>query len=113
MLPSSIRLGSGVGCCRVSTRRLSFMAGWTRGHCHFPVNPIASVTRLPCLTQGVPAVAVRWALVLEFQAEPESDMLDRLLEYLARVRRELRHGPERRRKYAVIGGLLNLTGPRQ
>ncbi len=36
-----------------------------------------------------------------------------LLEYLARVRRELRHGPARHEKYAVIGGVLNLTRSRQ
>lgn len=52
-----------------------------------------------------------WALVIEFQAELDPNMLDRLLEYLARVRRELRHGPQRRGKYAVVGALLNLTGP--
>jgi hypothetical protein len=54
-----------------------------------------------------------WALVLEFQTEPHGDMLDRLLEYVARLRRELRHGPERRGKYTVIPALLNLTGPPQ
>jgi hypothetical protein len=54
-----------------------------------------------------------WALVIEHQAEPDPDMLDRLLEYLARLRRELRHGPERRGKYQVIAAVLNLTGPAQ
>lgn len=37
-----------------------------------------------------------WALVIEFHAEPDPDMLDRLREYLARLRRELRPGVERR-----------------
>ena len=32
----------------------------------------------------------RWAVVTEFQTEPEPEMLDRLLEYLGRLRRGLR-----------------------
>ena len=40
---------------------------------------------------GEPTV---WALVTEFQAEPDPEMLDRLLEYLARLRRGFRHGPQ-------------------
>jgi hypothetical protein len=54
----------------------------------------------------------RWALATEFQAEPDPDMLDRLLEYLARLRRELRHGPRRRDKFHVAAALVHLTGPR-
>ena len=54
---------------------------------------------------------VRWALATEFQAEPDPDMLDRLLEYLARLRRELRHGPKRRDKFHVAAALVHLTGP--
>lgn len=53
------------------------------------------------------------ALVVEFQAELDLDILDRFLEYLARLRRELRHGPDRRGKYQVAAALLNLTGPIQ
>jgi hypothetical protein len=53
---------------------------------------------------------VRWALVTEFQAEPDAEILDRLLEYLARLRRELRHGPKRRDKFRVAAGLVHLTG---
>jgi hypothetical protein len=53
------------------------------------------------------------ALVVESQAEPDADMLERMLEYLARFRREYRHGPERRGKYRVAGAVLNLTGPVQ
>ena len=53
------------------------------------------------------------ALVVEAQAEPDPDMIERLLEYLARFRREYRHGPERRGKYRVAGAVLNLTGPEQ
>jgi len=53
----------------------------------------------------------RWALATEFQAEPDPDMLDRILEYLARLRRELRHGPGRPDKFLVAAGLVHLTGP--
>ena len=56
--------------------------------------------------------STRWALATEFQAEPDPDMLDRLLEYLARLRRELRHGPRRRDKFRVAAALVHLTGPR-
>jgi len=55
--------------------------------------------------------AAPWALAVEFQAEPDPDMLDRLLEYLARLRRELRHGPGRRGKFRVAAALVQLTGP--
>jgi hypothetical protein len=55
---------------------------------------------------------IRWALVTEFQAEPDAEILDRLLEYLARLRRELRHGPRRRDKFRVAAGLVHLTGSR-
>jgi hypothetical protein len=53
-----------------------------------------------------------WALTLEFQTEPDAEMLDRLWEYLARLRREL-PGPEGRSKYPVAAALVNLTGPPQ
>jgi hypothetical protein len=59
------------------------------------------------------APEVRWALVLEFQTEPRGDMLDRLLEYQARLRRELRHGEPRVQKYALVGAVVHLTGPEQ
>lgn len=59
---------------------------------------------------GEPTV---WALVTEFQAEPDPEMLDRLLEYLAWLRRGFRHGPQPRDKYEVIAALVNLTGPPQ
>ncbi len=59
------------------------------------------------------APGLRWAVVTEFQTEPESDMLDRLLEYLARLRRDLRHGAGCREKYQVVAALVGLTGPPQ
>lgn len=45
------------------------------------------------------------ALVTDFQTENDPEILERLLEYLARTRRELR-----RRKFRVLGALVNLTG---
>jgi hypothetical protein len=51
-----------------------------------------------------------WALVCESQTEPDSDLQDRLLEYLARVRGELRHGPHGRDRYQVGAAVLSLTG---
>jgi hypothetical protein len=59
------------------------------------------------------APEARWALVLEFQTEPRGDILDRLLEYQARLRRELRHGAPRPRPYALAGAVVHLTGPEQ
>lgn len=52
-----------------------------------------------------------FALVTEFQTEPARDALERLAEYVIRLRRELRHGAEREGKYHVGGALVNLTGP--
>lgn len=54
-----------------------------------------------------------WAIVVEFQSEPEADMLERLHEYVARFRREQRAGADRRVKYQVAVALVNLTGPVQ
>jgi hypothetical protein len=63
--------------------------------------------------EGVADPKLRWAVVVEFQTENEADMLDRLLEYLARLRRELRYGEGRREKYQVAAAVVNLTGPAQ
>jgi hypothetical protein len=57
--------------------------------------------------------AIRWALVTEFQTEPDPEILDRLLEYVARLRRELRCGPHLRDKYQVVAAVVNLTGAPQ
>jgi len=54
-----------------------------------------------------------WAVPVEFQTEPTPDILDRLLEYVARLRRGLRHGAHQRRKYQVAAALVHLTGPVQ
>jgi hypothetical protein len=55
----------------------------------------------------------QFAVVNEFETDPESEILDRALEYLVRVRRVLRHGPQRREKFQVIATLVNLTGAPQ
>ena len=54
-----------------------------------------------------------WALIVEFQSEPDPEILERLLEYMIRLRREVRHGPDRRGRYETAAVLLNLTGPPQ
>jgi hypothetical protein len=51
-----------------------------------------------------------WLLVLEVQTRPDPDMTERLLEYVARLRREVRHGPHGRDKYPVAAAVLHLTG---
>jgi len=78
----------------------------------FPGEPDRICDTVAGLARG-PTAAPEWALVIEFQAEPDPDILDRLLEYLARLRRELQPGAERRSRYAVLGALVNLTGPVQ
>jgi hypothetical protein len=55
----------------------------------------------------------RIALVTEFQSELDAEILDRLLEYIARLRRGLRYGRRHREQYHVFGALVNLTGPAQ
>ena len=78
----------------------------------FPGQPDRTCDTVAALARaGEPSAP--WALVIESQAEPDPDMLDRLLEYLARFRREMRQGPERRDKYEVVAAVLNLTGPAQ
>ena len=55
----------------------------------------------------------RCLLDVEFQSEPDPDILERLPEYAARLRRELRFGVGQAGKYLVVSVLLNLTGPEQ
>jgi hypothetical protein len=54
-----------------------------------------------------------WALIVKFQSEPDVEILDRLLEYMIRLRRELRYGPDHGMPYSTAACLLNLTGPAQ
>lgn len=51
-----------------------------------------------------------WALVLEVEARSRASMLDRVIEYKARLLRKLRHGPRRRDKYLVAAVVLFLSG---
>jgi hypothetical protein len=55
----------------------------------------------------------RWAIVIEFQTEPEPEILERLLEYSILIRRGVRFGPRQRERYQVIAALVSLTGPSQ
>jgi len=50
---------------------------------------------------------------VEFSAEPEGDMLERLGEYAFRLRRELRYGRGQDGKYVVVTMLINMTGAQQ
>jgi hypothetical protein len=59
--------------------------------------------------EHVSGTAPPWALVVEFQSQPEPEMSERLLEYAIRARRELRHGPHGRDKYFVAAAVINLT----
>ncbi len=54
-----------------------------------------------------------WITVTEFQTEPRSDDVERVLEYMLRFRRERRPASDPRLKYNICGVLLNLTGPKQ
>ncbi len=51
-----------------------------------------------------------WAVVVEFESEPDPLGLARLFNYLGQLYLELESDPEKRGKYAVGGALLNLTG---
>jgi hypothetical protein len=53
-----------------------------------------------------------WAAVIELFTDADADASDRLLEYVGRFRRELRHGPHGHDRYRFAGVLLFLTdGP--
>jgi hypothetical protein len=51
-----------------------------------------------------------WALVIELFTRADPDAIDRLLEYIGRFRRELRHGPHGHDRYLFAGVLIFLTG---
>ncbi len=57
--------------------------------------------------------SVPWALVLEVEARPRAAILDRVLEYKARLLRKLRHGPHRRDRYLVAAVVIFLRGRKQ
>lgn len=76
----------------------------------FPGQPDRRCDTVAELTHAS-GLAPSWMLILELQTEPEADILERLLEYLSRARRELRYGPHGRDKYLVALAVINLTGP--
>jgi hypothetical protein len=51
-----------------------------------------------------------WALPIEFQIEPDSEMFGRLMVYEGMIWMELRPSDERGARYAVMGAVVNLTG---
>lgn len=51
-----------------------------------------------------------WLLLLEFQTEHDPDKLDVTLIEVARLRTEVRHGPDRKGKYKVLAALVYLRG---
>ena len=88
-------------------------AGWLDAR----TAPAPPETELTCDALAEFACADRpaepWIFVAEFQTEPRTDDLERLLEYMLRFRRERRPSSDPRLKYHVGGVLLNLTGPPQ
>lgn len=51
-----------------------------------------------------------WLTVFEFQSSHDDDKLDVTLTEAARLRTEVRHGPERKGKYRVLVGMVYLRG---
>lgn len=76
----------------------------------FPGQPDRRCDTVAELTRSS-GLAPSWMLILELQTEPDADIVERLLEYMARARRELRYGPHGRDKYLAALAVLNLTGP--
>lgn len=55
-------------------------------------------------------VAFAWALLVEFQAEPDPELFGPLLEYLGRMWCELRPSDQPERRFQVAAAVVNLTG---
>src|SRR4051794_25317846 len=51
-----------------------------------------------------------WLLLVEFQAEHDADKLDVTLLEAARLRTEVRFGPDRKGRYRVLAALVYLRG---
>src|SRR4051812_42801308 len=64
-----------------------------------------TVARLLSRSGGEPP----WAMALEVEARPRSAIEGRLVEYLLRLFRKIRYGPEKD-PYQIAGALLVLTG---
>lgn len=54
-----------------------------------------------------------WACLVEAQAQPYPDMLLRVLEHLARLGQQLRHGPHKQDRFLMMAAIVNLTEARQ
>jgi hypothetical protein len=54
--------------------------------------------------------SLAWAVVVEFQSEPDADLFGRLLEYLGRLWRELRPTGQPGHRFQVVAAVVNLTG---
>ncbi len=78
----------------------------------FPGTPDRTCDTVADLAESATAL-LRWAVVTEFQTVPETEILDRALEYVVRIRRGLRFGPNQRTAYQVVAALVSLTGPAQ
>src|SRR5947209_4784623 len=78
----------------------------------FPGTPDRTCDTVADLAEDA-ATDHRWAVISEFQTEPEPELLDRALEYVIRIRRGLRFGPHHRARYQVVAALVSLTGPPQ
>jgi hypothetical protein len=77
---------------------------------------------LPGVPQGVRATLAElselrsgraWALLLEFQAQPDPDMFGRLLVYLGTTWLEIHPDPLPGSRYGLAAAVINLTGTRQ
>ena len=55
-------------------------------------------------------LAPPWAVLVELQTRNDPALPDRLLEYLVRLRGELRHGPHGRDRFQLGAALIQLTG---
>lgn len=73
----------------------------------FPGEGDRTCDTVACLLDAEPP-EVWWALVIEFEIEPDSEMFGRLLEFLGRLWRERR--PPGGGRYQVAAAVVNLTG---
>jgi hypothetical protein len=88
-------------------------AGWLDARAvSFPGEPARQADLMAVFTRRA-GDAPPAAVVIEFQTRPQGDMLERLAEYVLRLRRELPYQRDPRVSYEVVGVLLNLTGPAQ
>ncbi len=75
----------------------------------FPGQPDRICDTVACLLDKA-ARQHWWALVLEFQSQPDEEMFGRLLEYLGRLWRELRPTQSDSKRHDVVALVVNLTG---